>query len=115
VSPAALIAGLLIAGAPVDDEPLRRETAADLAYVLGEIHALGRLCPGFGAENWRARMEGLLQVEAADEAFRRRLMKRFNSGYLEASAAHPSCGPGGARAARRAQSEGAQLSSRLAQ
>jgi uncharacterized protein (TIGR02301 family) len=96
-----------------DEEPVRRQVAADLAYVLGEIHALHRTCAGPNDGTWRARMEALVNAEAADVGFRRRLMKRFNSGYLEASAAHVSCGSDSLEAERRAQSEGARLARRL--
>jgi uncharacterized protein (TIGR02301 family) len=97
-----------------DDEPVRRQVAADLAYVLGEIHALHRTCAGPNDGTWRARMEALVAAEAADDGFRRRLMKRFNSGYLEASATHVSCSSESLEAERRAEGEGARLARRLA-
>ena len=46
--------------------PAERQVLVDLAYVLGESHALRQTCEGAGDMLWRSRMEEMLRVEAAD-------------------------------------------------
>ena len=109
-----VLAAVLAGAAPADADPARRQAAADLAYVLGEIHALRRACAGRSEGAWRARMQALLRMEEGDALFQRRLKSRFNSGYLTAAAAHAGCGDQGVEAKRQAEREGVRLAQRLA-
>lgn len=98
-----LVAFLLSAGPVLAQErsPAARETLADLAYTLGQAHALRTRCEGEGGQMWRARMARMIAVEQPEEAFRDQLYEGFNTGYLSAGAAHPSCdGEARAEAAR---------------
>ena len=71
--------------------PAQRETLADLAYVLGQAHALRTLCDGEGEQVWRARMARMVEVENPDDAFREQLYDAFNTGFLGGQAAHTRC------------------------
>ena len=63
-------------------EPAERQTLVDLAYAIGESHALRQVCQGDGDQYWRERMEQLTQTEAADSGFEARLKQAFNSGFF---------------------------------
>jgi uncharacterized protein (TIGR02301 family) len=76
---------------PRGRSPAARETLVDLAYVLGQAHALRTLCEGEGEQYWRARMARLSELERPDEAFREQLFESFNTGFVTAQAAHPRC------------------------
>jgi len=71
--------------------PAARQTLADLAYVLGQAHALRTLCDGSEEQVWRARMARMVELESPDDAFREQLYDAFNTGYLSAQAAHTRC------------------------
>ena len=85
--------------------PAVRVSLADLAYVLGQAHALRTRCDGEGDQVWRARMARLVELERPDRAFRDQLFEGFNAGYLTANAAHPRCDA-------RAQAEAARVAAR---
>jgi uncharacterized protein (TIGR02301 family) len=99
---------LLLAAGPAlaqDRAPVQRQTLTELAYVLGESHALRQACMGEGDQYWRSRMSQLLQVETPDEAFDRSLRESFNTGYAAAQAQFPMCDD-------RSQAEAARLAHR---
>lgn len=93
--------------------PAERQVLVDLAYVLGESHALRQTCEGAGDMLWRSRMEEMLRVEAADQGFVTRLTLSFNSGYAAGQAGFPSCDAALKTEARRVAARGKQLSARL--
>ena len=64
---AAILAALLAAAAP-PRTPDQRQVLVDLAYVLGESHALRAACRGAEDQVWRERMSRLLEVEAPDDS-----------------------------------------------
>ena len=94
--------------------PVRRETVVDLAYVLGEMHALQRLCAGPDDDSWRAKMTRLMEIEKPDDLYRRRLTTRFNDGYMDGSAGFTACDPESQAAERAMAEKGRALSRRLA-
>ena len=71
--------------------PVQRQTLNDLAYVLGESHALRQVCQGGGDQYWRNRMSQLLQVETPDEGLDRTLREAFNTGYAAGQAQFQAC------------------------
>src|SRR5438874_6113181 len=71
-----LMAAMMVA---VAQPPVVRQKLADLAYVLGEAHALAGACGRPGDLRWRARMNRLLDLEAREPAFRSRLADSFNA------------------------------------
>lgn len=95
-------------------QPAERQTLIDLAYALGESHALRQACAGEGDQYWRDKMVQVTDTEAADAAFNSRLTQAFNSGFATRQAEFPSCTPASKRAelvvARKGQSLASQLS-----
>ena len=94
--------------------PLQRQAVIDLAYVLGEAHALHRVCAGPEDNTWRARMGRLLQVEKPDAAYRQRLMESFNGGFTARHAEFPTCTLKTAEMERTVAARGRTLSRHLA-
>lgn len=95
--------------------PAQRQTLADIAYVLGESHALRQTCEGAYDQYWRDRMMGVTDTEAPDAALDRRLKEAFNSGFASRRAEFPECSRASriaeAAAARRGQALAASLAS----
>jgi len=111
---AALVAVVTPAAAQAPRTPDQRQVLLDLAYVLGEAHGLRAACAGADDQTWRSRMTRLLEVEAPEEAFRRRLVDGFNSGFLNRQAQNPACRPGTAAEEQAAARRGGELARRLA-
>src|ERR1700733_14189580 len=61
-----------------DRSPADRQTLVELAYVLGESHALRQACAGAGDFYWRTRMQQMVAAEQPDGPFGRRLADSFN-------------------------------------
>lgn len=110
----ALIAAFAAPALAQEREPAERQTLIDLAYALGESHALRQACAGEGDQYWRDRMMQVTETEASDAAFNGRLTQAFNSGFATRQTEFPSCSPASKRAelmvARKGQSLSAQLS-----
>ena len=115
------LAALLLAGAvcaPLafaqEREPPERQTLVDLAYAIGESHALRQVCQGDGDQFWRERMIQLTQTEAADQGFETRLNQAFNSGFAARQAQFTACGPESRKAELAVARKGEGLSRKLA-
>jgi len=116
VKPARLILILALASAPAlaqDRPPAERQTLGELAYTLGESHALRQLCKGLGDQYWRDRMLRLTQVEDSDAAFDAVIRERFNTGYAAGQAQAQDCGAYSRRAEADAASRGQALAQTL--
>ncbi len=92
----------------------RETTLNDLAYVLGQSHALRQACQGQTDQFWRERMYHLIQTEQPDQGFERRLKDSFNTGYAAAQSTYPSCTPQSRRAEAKAAERGRALVEGLA-
>ena len=99
--------------APPPRTPDQRQTLVDLAFVLGQAHALHRVCAGKDDDTWRGRMQQVIAAEAPDPAFKSRLSASFNTGFLSPDAQAKDC-PAAEIAERRIAAQGAALSRRLA-
>ncbi len=110
----ALISALAAPAVAQERPPAERQTLIDLAYALGESHALRQACAGDGDQYWRDRMMQMNETEASDAAFSGRLTQAFNSGFATRQTEFPSCTPASKRAelvvARKGQSLASQLS-----
>lgn len=93
--------------------PNERQTLIDLAYAIGESHALRQACSGEGDQYWRDRMVRMNDTEAADAAFSGRLTQAFNSGFATRQTEFPSCSPASKRAEQAVARKGQSLSSQL--
>ena len=93
--------------------PPERQTLLDLAYTLGESHALRQACSGEGDMYWRDRMVNMSETEAADEAFDGRMKQSFNAGFATRQTEFPSCSPASKRAEQAVARKGQALATRL--
>lgn len=93
--------------------PPERQTLLDLAYTLGESHALRQACSGEDDQFWRDRMVRLTDTEAADAAFDGRLKQQFNSGFATRQTEFPACSPASKRAEQAVARKGQGLANRL--
>jgi uncharacterized protein (TIGR02301 family) len=94
--------------------PPERQSLVDLAYAIGESHALRQVCNGDGDQHWRERMAELINTEAADADFEARLKQSFNSGYAARQSQFPSCGPDSRKAELAVARKGEGIARRLA-
>ncbi len=63
-----------------------------LSKNLGQIHYLRTLCFGQGDQKWRGYASRMVQVEAPNDAERRRqLIRAFNAGYYQEQERHKEC------------------------
>jgi uncharacterized protein (TIGR02301 family) len=94
--------------------PEGRQALGDLAYVLGESHALRQTCRAPGDQYWRDRMLTVLRLESRDLAFRARISRAFNAGFEAGQAAHPTCSAAARAAEAAAAARGEALAEALA-
>jgi uncharacterized protein (TIGR02301 family) len=94
--------------------PEQRQTLVDLAYVLGEAHALRQVCWGVADQAWRERMNRMMAVEHPDDALKRRLVDAFNAGFATRQAEHPACDAASDEAERATARRGQALAASLA-
>jgi uncharacterized protein (TIGR02301 family) len=106
-------APLVLAAALAARTPDERQAMVDLAYVLGEAHALRQACQGSDDQSWRDRMSAMMSVEAPDPELKRRMVEAFNSGFAARRAGAPDCGPEVAEAERATAERGRALARRL--
>ena len=116
---AALALGLVLAlGAtgPVaaqDRSPADRQTLVELAYALGQSHALRQVCTGTSDYYWRRRMQQLVAAEQPDGPFNRRLADSFNDGFVASRQAFPTCNAAAKAEAEAIAAKGGELAQDL--
>ena len=109
-------ATLLVSGARAQDRgPVERQQLLDLAFTLGESHALRQLCEGPNDQYWRSRMVRLTEIEKADQAFDAQLRDKFNTGFAAGQGQFPQCDEASRRAQQQSASKGQALATQLAQ
>jgi uncharacterized protein (TIGR02301 family) len=101
------------AGVAQDRGPVERQKLLDLAFAIGESHALRQLCQGAGDQYWRARMMRLTDVEKADQAFDAQLRARFNTGFAAGQGEFPRCDEASREAAQASARRGQALAASL--
>ena len=94
--------------------PVVRQNLVDLAYVLGEAHALRQVCQGVQDQYWRQRMMKLMETEQPDISMERRLRENFNTGFATRQGEFPTCTPAAEAAEAAAMRRGRGLAERLA-
>jgi uncharacterized protein (TIGR02301 family) len=90
-----------------------RQTVVQLAYTLGEAHALHRLCAGPTDATWYARMQRLEAEEGGDDAGRRQLVEAFNAGFAASQSRMVACSRRSRAAEQAVAARGAALARRL--
>jgi uncharacterized protein (TIGR02301 family) len=93
--------------------PADRQSLVELARILGESHAIRRVCEGAEDQFWRTRMQRLLDQEAADQGLKTRLSLAFNDGFHAGQALYPKCTDAARAEARKIAASGQALSERL--
>ena len=91
-----------------------RQVVVQLAYALGEAHALHRLCAGASDATWYARMQQLEAEETVDDSSRRQLVEAFNAGFAARQGQSDACSRRSRAAERAVAAHGAALARRLA-
>lgn len=117
-----LLSGLIVTAslaagpASAQDRPAdQRQRLLELAYALGESHALRQACEGEGDTYWRARMMRLTQVARPGPGLEAQLRERFNAGFLALRGQYPACDDASRRAEAQAARRGQALALKLAQ
>nr|WP_255500869.1 TIGR02301 family protein [Caulobacter sp. 17J80-11] len=95
-----------------DRPPAARQSLLELAWVLGQSHALTQACAPED-QTWRARMTRLIAVETPDQAFEARLAEQFNAGFAAARQSFPTCAPASKAEAAKVAKRGQELSAAL--
>jgi uncharacterized protein (TIGR02301 family) len=113
----ALVASPLLAASAWGQErdAGERQRLLDLAYAIGENHALRQACEGESDQYWRARMVRLTEVEQADQAFDAQLRERFNTGFASRRSEYPICDDSARKAQLQAARKGQALAQKLSQ
>lgn len=96
-----------------DRAPVERQTLLDLAFTLGESHALRQVCEGGGDQYWRSRMVRLTEVEKADQAFDAQLRDKFNIGFAARQGEFPGCDDASRQAEQAVARKGQALAAKL--
>lgn len=116
-----ILAAVALALGPVsgalaqDRSPAERQKLLDLAFTIGESHALRQVCEGADDQYWRSRMVRLTEVEKADQAFDAQLRDRFNTGYAARQGEFPQCDDASRRAEQQVARKGQGLAAKLSQ
>jgi uncharacterized protein (TIGR02301 family) len=110
------VLGLLAAGAAGAQErsPTERQSLVDLAYAMGESHALRQVCNGETDQFWRDRMLQLSEAEVPDASLDARLKQAFNSGFAARHTQFTDCGIDSRKVELSVARKGEALSRRLA-
>ena len=106
----------MVAASPAlaqDRSPAIRQSLVDLAYVLGESHALRQVCTGPDDQYWRDRMMRLTEAERPDAGLDTRLKDSFNTGYASRQSEFPACTTASKRAQVVAADHGHDIAARL--
>lgn len=91
------------------DERLER-----LSEILGAVHYLRNLCMDKPEDNWRASMQQIIEMEAANEPKRQeKLTAAFNRGYRSFAAIYTACTDSAVVAEQRYRNEGATLATEI--
>lgn len=112
-----VLAGVLLAAAAPagaqDRSPADRQTLVELAYALGQSHALRQVCSGAKDYYWRRRMQQLVAAEQPDGPFGRRLADSFNDGFVASRQAFPVCNTASRAEAEAVAAKGGELAADL--
>lgn len=112
---ALIIACMANAALAQEREPEERQRLLDLAYTLGESHALRQTCEGLNDQFWRSRMVRLTEVEQAEQAFDAQLRERFNTGFAARQGEFPLCDAASRKAEQQSARKGQALALKLSQ
>ena len=98
-----------------DRGAVERQQLLDLAFTIGESHALRQVCAGASDQYWRSRMVRLTEVEKADQAFDAQLRDKFNTGFAARQGQFVECDDASRQAEQAVARKRQALSTKLAQ
>ena len=103
------------AAAAVEEKPAPYDERLErLSEILGAVHYLRNLCMDKAEDNWRASMQRLIQLEAANEPKRQeKLTAAFNRGYRSFASIYTACTDSAVVAEERYRNEGATLATEI--
>ncbi|WDR04267.1 TIGR02301 family protein [Devosia algicola] len=104
--PVAIILALAAPATALD--PLYQRQMERLSEIMGSLYFLQPLCQP-DADDWRAQMADLINLDEPDEDRRQRLAGAFNQGYTAYARFHHSCTPSAREALTRLLSEAEKL------
>lgn len=85
-----------------------------LSEIIGAVHYLRNLCTDKPEDNWRASMQRLIELDAANEPKRQeKLTAAFNRGYRSFAAIYTACTDSAVVAEERYRNEGATLATEI--
>lgn len=106
------------APAPEPPAPVYEPLMLELSEIMGALSIMSDVCrkPGdsgpFG-EAWRAKMAGLIDVEAQTAGMRERLAGAYNRGALTYRTTYRACTPAGRVALERLLADGARIAAEI--
>jgi uncharacterized protein (TIGR02301 family) len=106
-------------GVVVEEKPAPYDERLErLSEILGAVHYLRNLCidkaKGKTEDGWRAAMQRLIEMEAANEPKRQeKLTAAFNRGYRSFAAIYTACTDSAVVAEERYRNEGATLATEI--
>lgn len=112
---ALIIACIATSALAQEREPDERQRLLDLAYTLGESHALRQTCEGLNDQFWRSRMVRMTEVEQADQGFDAQMRERFNTGFAARQGEFPLCDEASRKAEQQTARKGQALALKLSQ
>ena len=110
-----IIACIATSALAQEREPDERQRLLDLAYTLGESHALRQTCEGLNDQFWRSRMVRMTEVEQADQGFDAQMRERFNTGFAARQGEFPLCDEASRKAEQQTARKGQALALKLSQ
>ncbi|MEM6462930.1 MAG: TIGR02301 family protein [Pseudomonadota bacterium] len=93
-------------------EPPYEARLLRLSEIVGSVHFLRTLCLKTD-EGWRAKMEDLINLEAADPDRRARFVAAFNKGYRSFASVHRKCNSVAIEAEELYRQQGLELASEI--
>lgn len=101
--------------APAEEKPTPYDERLErLSEIIGAVHYLRNLCMDKAEDNWRASMQRLIDMEAANEPKRQeKLTAAFNRGYRSFAAIYTACTDSAVVAEERYRNEGATLATEI--
>ena len=101
--------------AAIEEKPAPYDTRLErLSEILGAVHYLRNLCLDKQEDGWRASMQRLIALEAANEPKRQeKLTAAFNRGYRSFAAIYTACTDSAVVAEERYRNEGTTLATEI--
>lgn len=103
---------------PEPPPPIYEPLMLELSEIMGALSVMSEICRKLGdtgpvGEAWRAKMSGLIEVEAQTPGMRERLAGAYNRGALTYRTTYRVCTPAGRVALERLLGDGARIAAEI--